>query len=100
MQAVIFDIDGLMIDTEKIYWGAGRRIAREHGKEVKDETLGRMMGRSPISSMQVFATELGLADSPEDLVEQREAIVLSEMRQGVDPMPGLFHVLEELSACF
>jgi len=58
MLAVIFDMDGLMIDSEKIYWAVGRELAREYGKEVSDETLGRMMGRSPIDSVcrPIFAS--------------------------------------------
>ena len=47
MHAVIFDMDGLMIDSEGIYWAVARQMAREFGKEVSDETLGRMMGRAP-----------------------------------------------------
>ena len=36
VQAVIFDMDGLMVDTEGIYWTVGREMAREFGKEVSD----------------------------------------------------------------
>ena len=52
IRAVIFDMDGLMIDTDTPYWAAGREVARRYGKEVADATLGRMMGRSPIDSMR------------------------------------------------
>jgi beta-phosphoglucomutase-like phosphatase (HAD superfamily) len=40
IRAVIFDMDGLMIDTESLYWAAGREVARRYGKEVADATLG------------------------------------------------------------
>ena len=43
IRAIIFDMDGLMIDTETLYWAAGREVARRYGKEVRDATLGRMI---------------------------------------------------------
>lgn len=98
MRAIVFDMDGLMIDSEKVYWAVGRELAREFGKEVSDQTLGRMMGRSPIKSMEVYAGELGLKQSPHELLEMREARVKKALEQGVDPMPGLFEVLEEFKS--
>jgi len=93
MRAIIFDMDGLMIDSEKIYWSVGRQLARSFGKEVKDETLGRMMGRKPLDSVSLFAQELGLTESPEKLHAMREEAVKRELEKGVDPMPGLREVL-------
>ena len=65
LSAVIFDMDGLMIDSESLYWAAGREVARRYGTMVKDQTLGRMMGRSPVDSMRVFGEELQLSESPQ-----------------------------------
>ena len=69
LRAVIFDMDGLMIDSESAYWEAGRRIARSFGKEVTEKTLGNMMGPKPIESMMIFAADLGLTVSPQELLD-------------------------------
>lgn len=100
MRAVIFDMDGLLIDSEKIYWAVGRQMAREFGKNVSDQTLGRMMGRAPIESISLYAQELGLSQSPHELLEMREARVLKVMRNGVEPMPGVFEALNQLRPRF
>src|SRR5438309_4819547 len=100
MRAIVFDMDGLMIDSEKIYWAVGRQIAREFGKEVKDETLGRMMGRSPLDSVILFTKETGIDMDPKALHEMREARVLAALKAGVDPMPGLMEVLERFKPRF
>ena len=97
MRAIVFDMDGLMIDSERIYWDAGRFIAHQYGKEVSDQTLGRMMGRKPLESLTVFAQELGIPKPPEALLEAREARVIMALEAGVDPMPGLMDVLPVLS---
>jgi HAD superfamily hydrolase (TIGR01509 family) len=88
-------MDGLMIDSESVYWAAGRQIAARYGKTVKDETLGRMMGRAPLESVRLFADELGLAESPQALLETREAMVIESLRRGVPVMPGLRELLAE-----
>lgn len=93
MQAIIFDMDGLMIDTEKVYWAVTRQIIAEHGKQVSDQTLGRMMGRSPIKSIEVLIRETGLTADPRELLEKREARVKRVLEQGVELMPGLLDVL-------
>jgi HAD superfamily hydrolase (TIGR01509 family) len=95
MRAIVFDMDGLMIDSEKIYWAVGREIAREFGKEVSDQTLGRMMGRSPLDSVVIFAQETGITMEPTALHELREARVLRALKAGVEPMPGLMDVLRK-----
>ena len=97
MRAVIFDMDGLMIDSEKVYFEAGRIIAREFGKEVSDQTLGRMMGRKPLESVALFARELKIDEAPENLLKRREAKVMGVLEQGVDKMPGLDFILETLA---
>jgi HAD superfamily hydrolase (TIGR01509 family) len=96
MRAIVFDMDGLMIDSERIYWDAGRHIARQYGKEVSDQTLGRMMGRKPLESLTVFAHELGIPQPPEVLLAAREARVVTALKAGVEPMPGLMDVLPVL----
>jgi HAD superfamily hydrolase (TIGR01509 family) len=94
--AVIFDMDGLMIDSEKVYFEAGRIIAREFGKEVSDQTLGRMMGRKPLESVELFARELEIDEAPEKLLKRREAKVMGVLERGVEKMPGLDFILEAL----
>jgi len=100
MQAVIFDMDGLMIDSEGIYWAVVREMARERGKSVSDETLGRMMGRAPIESVELFVREVGLTEAPADVSAERDARVLDIIRRGIEPMPGLIQVLEDFRGRF
>jgi HAD superfamily hydrolase (TIGR01509 family) len=96
IRAVIFDMDGLMIDSERVYWAAGREIARTYGKIVQDATLGRMMGRSPVDSMTIFATETAIAEDPVKLLVERDAKVSEMLQSEATPMPGLFETLEQL----
>jgi HAD superfamily hydrolase (TIGR01509 family) len=100
MRAVIFDMDGLMIDSEKVYWAVGRQMAKEFGKTVSDQTLGQMMGRAPLESVAIYRDALGLRETPEHLLEIREARVQRAMQGGVEPMPGLFEAIRLLRPQF
>ena len=94
MRAVIFDMDGLLIDSEKVYWAVGRQMAMEFGKTVTDQTLGSMMGRAPLESIAIYASDLGLTQTPRELLAIRESRVLHAMRDGIEPMPGLLEAAQ------
>ena len=46
MKGLIFDMDGLMIDSERLYFQVEKEMACSFGREVKDETLKKMMVRN------------------------------------------------------
>lgn len=96
MKAVIFDMDGLMVDSERLYFQSEREIARKFGKEVKDETLWRMMGRKPVESLALFARELELPVTAEELFIMRTEIMRRRLKEDLQPMPGLFSVIDAL----
>jgi len=79
VKAVIFDMDGLMIDTERLYFEVERIMARKFGKEVKDETLWKMMGRKPLEAITVFAEDLELDISPKKLLEIRDELFVKSL---------------------
>ncbi|MBM3284657.1 MAG: HAD family phosphatase [Candidatus Aminicenantes bacterium] len=94
MKALIFDMDGLMIDSERLYFEVERAIARRYDKEVKDEILWRMMGRRPIEGLTIFVRELGLPLEPAEAVNLRNDLMREKMKRDLRPMPGLFHIID------
>src|SRR5688500_10848748 len=94
IRALIFDMDGLMIDTEKLYWAVGREIVREFGRTVSDDTLRRMTGRDRLQSSRIFAEESGIPLAAEEVMVRRERMMLELFeRGGLEPMPGLREIL-------
>jgi HAD superfamily hydrolase (TIGR01509 family) len=96
IQAIIFDMDGLMVDTEKLYWAVLGEIAAGYGiKEIPEPTRVKMMGRAPLESMGIFGEDLRISASPEDLLRQRDALMEQELFRGVEPMKGLFEIIAQ-----
>jgi HAD superfamily hydrolase (TIGR01509 family) len=95
-QAIIFDMDGLMIDTEPMYWEVGRGIAKKYGAVCTDETFRKMMGRERLQAMKIFAEQCGIsAATPQQLLDEREVLMVKRFAAGVEPMAGLHEMLEK-----
>ncbi|NLD47325.1 MAG: HAD family phosphatase [Clostridiaceae bacterium] len=94
MKAIIFDMDGLMIDTEGLYFDTEREIAKSFGKELKDETLWKMMGRKPIEAISIYVEDLQLGINPQEILKIRDDIFQEKLKREVIPMPGLYEILK------
>ncbi len=94
VKGVIFDMDGLMIDSERLYFQTEREMARRFQKNVKDETLWKMMGRNPIESMKIFVEELELPLTARKALDMRNIIMRKKLRTDLKVMPGLNHILD------
>ncbi|XP_033637786.1 pseudouridine-5'-phosphatase-like [Asterias rubens] len=67
---VIFDMDGLLLDTEDLYTVIYHELFHEHGlPEYTWELKQRLMGRKAIEAAQIVIDETGLQLKPEEWVE-------------------------------
>ncbi len=82
-----------MIDSERLYFDVERALARNYGKEVSDETLMKMMGRSPLEAMSIYAMDLGFDISSEELLRLRNDMFVDRLRNEVSAMKGLYEML-------
>ncbi|MDI6735338.1 MAG: HAD family phosphatase [bacterium] len=96
IKAVIFDMDGLMVDTEPLYSKAMSQVAEKRGKCFTLDIKQKVMGRLAIESLTIFKETLGLTESARELLEEREEIYGHLLSEGVTPMPGLFKLLDLL----
>jgi HAD superfamily hydrolase (TIGR01509 family) len=94
VKGLIFDMDGLMIDSERLYFQAERELASRFGREASDELLGRMMGRKGLESMGIFVKELKLPLTAEEALALRTPLMRRLIAEDLRPMPGLGHILE------
>ena len=63
IKAVVFDLDGLMFNTEEIFHEAGIELMRRHGREMTDEFFTIIMGRLGGLLPSVGAMRLGILES-------------------------------------
>ncbi|MBI4778612.1 HAD family phosphatase [Candidatus Desantisbacteria bacterium] len=94
IKAIIFDMDGLMVDTESLYSIALQKIAQKRGKDFTLELKRAMIGRQGRVSMNIFREHLGLTESAEELLIEREDVYGELLNEAeLVPMPGLLELL-------
>jgi HAD superfamily hydrolase (TIGR01509 family) len=97
IRSVVFDLDGLMIDTEPIFEESARRLLRRRGRALVPGVLEAMMGTPALAALQIFRAAHGLAESVDELraeCSQLFAEVLGQ--QPVPLMPGVMELLSRL----
>ncbi len=94
IKALIFDMDGLMIDSERLYFQAEEDMAKQFGVQLREETLWKMMGTKPIEGLAIFVKDLQLPISAQEALDMRNKVMRKKLQTELEPMPGLFHILE------
>jgi pseudouridine-5'-monophosphatase len=85
--AVIFDLDGVLLDTEALYTDATAAVAARHGKVFDWSIKRQCIGRDTEDAAQIIVDALLLPLSPMELVRLRDE-KLVPLLAGVAPMPG------------
>jgi HAD superfamily hydrolase (TIGR01509 family) len=96
--AVVFDNDGLLLDTESVWTRAERDLFERRGVEFTAEHKRELVGTSYEIAGGVLERRLGEPGNAVELMEELNALVVAELEHGVEAMVGareLLHVLKE-----
>lgn len=96
IRAVVFDLDGLMFNTEDIFNEVGRLVLARRGKEMTRELLTQMMGRRAPEALGLMIEFHGLADTVPGLIDETRTLFAELAVDRLAPMPGLFELLEHI----
>ncbi len=96
--AVIFDLDGLLADTEPLWTESARRLLAVRGHRYDPALKAQTMGRHPREVIAIYAARYGLAEDHAVLLEERLAILRDLYAQGVQPLPGARELVRALAA--
>jgi HAD superfamily hydrolase (TIGR01509 family) len=91
-------MDGLMFNTEDVYYQVGSELLRRRGCEFSRELSDAMMGRPPQPSFEVMIQWHSLTDTWRTLAAESEELFISLLDEYLAPMPGLFDLLDRLEA--
>jgi HAD superfamily hydrolase (TIGR01509 family) len=70
IEAVVFDLDGVLLDTEELWDEARREIAEERGGHWRPDAQRAMMGMSSPEWSRYMHDVIGLPDPPERISEE------------------------------
>ena len=96
IKAVVFDLDGLLFDTEMQFFKVASEYLQEHGKVFTLEIMRAMIGRQARESSLALQQMSGIDADPIELLTQINNRFLERLDSVVHPMPGLFSLLANL----
>jgi HAD superfamily hydrolase (TIGR01509 family) len=70
IEAVVFDLDGLLLDTEELWDEARREIADERGGQWRPDAQRAMMGMSSPEWSRYMHDVIGVPDQPDRIADE------------------------------
>jgi HAD superfamily hydrolase (TIGR01509 family) len=96
IDAVVFDLDGVLIDSEQVWDEARRTLAAERGGRWHERASRDMMGMSSPEWSGYMHDVIGLADPPEEISAEVVRRLEGIYREGLPLLPGAVEAVERL----
>ncbi len=94
ISAVIFDMDGLMFDTERIAIKTWKKAAEEFGYSVDEALIIKTIGRNSIDTKKIFLASLGNVFPFDEIQQLQVKYIREEIRKnGVPIKEGLYELI-------
>lgn len=97
VEAVIFDLDGLLLESEQVWDAAKRRLVRERGGRWTDEASHRMLGMSSPEWAAYMRDGLGVPLSVDDISAEVVRIMAELYARQLPILPGAAEAVGRLA---
>lgn len=94
--AVIFDNDGLLLDTESVWTRAEQDLFERRGREFTAANKLELVGSSAAIAGGILERRLDEPGRAEELMEELNELVVAELERGVEAMVGARELLAML----
>jgi HAD superfamily hydrolase (TIGR01509 family) len=98
IQAVIFDLDGVLIDSEHVWDEARRSLAEERGGRWTENASRDMMGMSSVEWSGYMRDVVGVPDSPEEISAEVVRRLERIYREELPLVEGAVEAVERIAA--
>jgi HAD superfamily hydrolase (TIGR01509 family) len=98
IEAVVFDLDGVLIQTEELWDEVREGLARERGGRYDQEAQRAMMGMSSPEWSRYMHEHVGLHDSPEEIAAEVVRRMEARYRERLPLIEGAAEAVERLAA--
>jgi HAD superfamily hydrolase (TIGR01509 family) len=96
-QAIVFDMDGVLIDSEQVWDEVREQLARERGGRWHERAQADMMGMSSAEWSRYMHDVIGLRESPEEINAEVVRRLLARYRGSLPLLPGAVEVVQRLA---
>ncbi len=100
IEAIIYDMDGVLVDSE-VYWDKSRiEFARDRGKVWTDEFQRLAMGRSTVGWARVMQDKLALDETIDEIIAEMKARVIAHYEERMPTRPGALESVARMNEHF
>jgi HAD superfamily hydrolase (TIGR01509 family) len=96
--AIIFDLDGVLVDSEGIGFTTLQALLREHGVDYSEADNEPFIGINDRDHFSALKARHGIAASVEELIAEQTSRLLRQLETGTVAMPGVPDIVERLRA--
>jgi HAD superfamily hydrolase (TIGR01509 family) len=100
IEAVVFDLDGILVQSEELWDAARRELAAEHGIEWPPGATDAMMGMSSKEWSRYVHDEVGVPDPPEEINRKVLERLVERYRRDLPWIPGAQEAVRRIGARF
>jgi HAD superfamily hydrolase (TIGR01509 family) len=98
IEAVVFDLDGVLLDSEQVWDDVREQLARERGGRWSDRAQADMMGMSSPEWSRYMHDVVGLDESPEEINDEVVRRMLERYREALPLLPGAIEAVRRVAA--
>jgi HAD superfamily hydrolase (TIGR01509 family) len=96
VSAIVFDCDGLLVDTEPAWTSGETAVFAEHGFVFGPEQKRIVIGKSISASTDAMAEYFGRPGTGSELIDHLLELVEEQLLLGVAPLPGVVALLDAI----
>ena len=96
-RAVVFDMDGVLVDTEPAFFDAANAVLAEEGQQIEWERYRVLLGTSVEVTWHSLIDMLGLAGESKTYLRRYGVVLRDELAKPRQPLPGVVALLDELT---
>jgi HAD superfamily hydrolase (TIGR01509 family) len=98
IDAVIFDLDGVLLDSEQLWDQAREQLAKQRGGRWHEHAQRDMMGMSSLEWSRYMHDVIGLPEPPEEISREVVQRMMELYRERLPAVPGAREAVERLAA--
>lgn len=100
IEAVIFDLDGVLLESEEVWDAVREELVRERGGRYDAEVQRAMMGMSSLEWARYLHEVAGVPDEPEEINAEVMRRMLAAYAKRLPLLPGAVEAVQRLAARF
>ncbi|MDX6413615.1 MAG: hypothetical protein QOH23_1025 [Gaiellaceae bacterium] len=98
IDAIVFDLDGVIVDSEELWDEVRENLARERGGSWSDQAQADMMGMSSTEWSRYMHDVIGLPEEPEEISREVVERMLERYAERLPLIDGAVAAVERLAA--